>query len=180
MEMLPALKCSAIGIAMDTSSIAHVAVEQTVLVAQSVGRESTVGQFYGSVAYKDLSSSGSRFKTYVESIMSVSMETFLKWANSHPETAKGRETVQYSVWIGPAPFCAMCYVENERNFPLDGKQFDEKLRKERKPSIEFYQTDFPSVAASFRSYRLLAARTWRKLKYGEEIFVDYDNSYESI
>lgn len=48
-----------------------------------------------------------------------------------------------------------------------------KLQKKRKYSVEFHETESSSSPTCFRSYKLLAFRTWQNLKYYKELHVGY-------
>lgn len=177
-EMLLAVECSAIGVTLKKSSIQHPNAGRGVFAARPIGKGTVVGYYYGSLVYEDLSAAGSRLKTYGENIMKVTKATFSKWANRLPETATDRNMVEHPVWIVPAPFCAMHFVKDGRYLSGDEAPEAEKLGKERKNNVEFYQTESPSSATSFRSYKILAVRALRNVRYGEELFVDYGNNYD--
>lgn len=149
-----------------------------VLAARPLGRKSIIGYWYGSLVYEVLSSSFSQFKMYGENTMNFTTDAFSKWAVRLPETASGRTLVQHPVWEVPAPFRAKHYV-NDGIFLLGDEAPDgKKQRKEGMNNVGPYQIASKSSAASFRSCKLLAVRVLPNSKYGEELFVNYDNNYE--
>lgn len=78
-----------------------------------------MGYYYVSLVYEDLSFCGYLSKAYGESRMKMMREKFLKWANRISETAADRNRVQYFVWIVPAPFAGMLYLNDGRYLPGD-------------------------------------------------------------
>lgn len=85
-----------------------------VFAALPVGKGEIVIYYYGLLVCEYLSFSGTHFKTFEESVVKVTIDTFMKWMSRIPETATDRHIVQHSVWKVPAPFCAIRYVENRR------------------------------------------------------------------
>lgn len=112
--------------------------------------------------------------------MNVVWETFLKRTSRFLETLTDWNIMHHSMWIVPASFCAMRYMNDGRCLPGDEAPEGEKLQKEQRKDVKFYQTGSRSSAASLRTYMQSAVRASRNLKYGEELFVDYGNNYEFI
>lgn len=105
--------------------------------------------YYGSLVYGNLRSGGSQFKSYDNSIMNITKNTFLKWKNPPPVLVTVRNKVQHPVRIVPAPFYAMRYVNNQSYLPGDEAPEAEKLRKTRKNNVAFYLTECTSNATYF-------------------------------
>lgn len=72
--------------------------------------------------------------------MKVTKETFLKWMNRLPETATDRNMARHTMWIIPAPFRAMQYVNDGGYLLPDEAPDNEKPRREQRNNIEFYQS----------------------------------------
>lgn len=72
---------------------------------------------------------------------------------------------------------ALCEIR--KVWPGDEAPQSEKLEKGRKINVEFRKCEFPSIATSFRSYKIVAARALQNLEYGEELRADYGDNYES-
>lgn len=94
-ETLIAVKCSDIGVTLKKPVLAHRDARRWVSAAQPMGEGTIVGYDYGFLVYENLNSSGSRFKTYGESVVEVTRETFRKWENRLLKTA--RTTVRHPV-----------------------------------------------------------------------------------
>lgn len=88
-----------------------------VLAAGLVGLGSIVAYYYGSLAYEKFCSGGFCFKTYGKIVVKVRGEMFLKWAGRLPEIAPDKNTVMQPVWINPAAFCGVRYVNEGRYIP---------------------------------------------------------------
>lgn len=67
-------------------------------------------------------------------------------------------------------------MNDGRCFPGHQTPEDERLRKERKNNIQFYQTESPVTVISSRACKLLAVRALQNVKYDGALFVDYGNS----
>lgn len=62
----------------------------------------------------------------------------------------GRDNVKHDVWIGPAAFWAMCYINDRQYLPDDEPPVVEHMQRVRNYNVEFYQTRSPGVASNFR------------------------------
>lgn len=70
----------------------------------------------------------------------------------------------YAVWIVPAFFCAMRYVNKGWYLTQDEVPEGLRLGKGRRNSVELYQNESPSIATSFKMYKQLDVRVLRSLK----------------
>lgn len=86
---------------------------------------------------------------------------FLKWAILLTGAPGYRKMMQHHLSIVPTPSCAMRYVTNLLHLPYDREPKVEKLQKDRKNDVEFYETESRSSVASFRLYELLVVRVLR-------------------
>lgn len=86
--------------------------------------------------------------------------------------------VHYAPWIVRAPNCTIRYVSDGRYLPRGEAPEVRNLRKQPRNNIVLYQTKSASRITSFRSYTLLAIRAMRRLRDGEDLFADYDSSYQ--
>lgn len=112
--MLLAVECTSIVLTLKMSVVLHRDVGRNVFAVRPIGKISIVKYNYGSFVYKNLSSGGYSFKKYGESTMKVRKDTFLKWMNWPPEMAMDRNMVQHPVWMVPASFCAVRYMNDGR------------------------------------------------------------------
>lgn len=63
--------------------------------------------------------------------------------------------------------------------PGDDASGREKLRDEWKNNVEFYPTEYSSSTRYFKPCMLLAVWALQKLKYAEDQFVKFRNTYKS-
>lgn len=77
-------------VAMKKSEIAHPHTRQRVFPVRTVGKGRMAGYYYGSLVYVDFSSSGSRFETYEENVLKVTVETFVKCVSRFSKTTPDR------------------------------------------------------------------------------------------
>lgn len=147
-------------------------------VALPVGNRSIVGYYYGLLVYWNPSFGSSAFKTCDESVMKMTKETCLSFANRLPGTGTERNVVQRLVWRVSVSICSVLYVNDVRYFPEDKISVGEKTRKEQINDVAFYQTESPTIATSFMSFKLLASRTLQNMKHGKALFLAYGSKYE--
>lgn len=95
---------------------------------------------------------------YEERIMSVSRHTFQRCANNLQEEVRDRTGNEQAVWLVPAPFWVMQYINDERYLPGDGSWETNRLVRERQNSVAFYQTQSPDIYLKFESHPILAIR----------------------
>lgn len=74
----------------------------------------------------------------VETIIKVTREMLMKWANWLPETAMAGNMMQIPVWVVSVPFCAMRHMNNGRYVPEHETAEGERLRMERNKIVDFY------------------------------------------
>lgn len=149
--MLLAVECSFIGGILEKVGTLRRNTGQKVFATRRVVNESLAGYYCSLLVHENLRSGGSVFKTYGESIMTEVRKAFLKWMSRLSETATNWNLVEHPVRKVSATFCAMCCVNNSSYLPCDEAPESEKLRRERKKNIAFYQTESPSSAPSCRS-----------------------------
>lgn len=71
-----------------------------------------VGYYYVSVQHTDLRRRHNTTLTYDVWLMEVTRKTIQKMAGHLHEKVVDREHVEDDVWIVPAPFCAMHYIND--------------------------------------------------------------------
>lgn len=108
------VECCASAVTFKKSGIAHADAGRAVFAAQPMKKGSIVRYYYGSLVYDYFSSTGSRFKTYGESVMKVTRETYLGLTNQLLETAMNRNMGHRSVRIVTALFCTIRYLNGRR------------------------------------------------------------------
>lgn len=86
--------------------------------ARKIGNDNIVGYSYDSLVYEDLPLSPQWQKTYAEDFMAVRKRFFQKWVSRIPESATARNAVHHHVWIVPAPFRTIRYL-NDARYLLD-------------------------------------------------------------
>lgn len=70
-------------------------------------------------------------------------------------------------------FRAMRYVNDSKYLIRSVVLESENVQKKRTNNVELYQTESPSSATSSMSFKLLAVKELRNLKFAENIFICY-------
>lgn len=78
------------------------------------------------------------------------------WGHHSHEKVVQRDKVQHNVWILPAPFCAMRYVNNGRYLTADDDQELDHVRNMPKNNVELYRSRFWEGPFCVQSHRILA------------------------
>lgn len=99
-------------IALKKSGIMHSDGGREVFAARPLGKRNIVGFYYGTLLCKGFGFTASSFKSYGQTIMKATRQTFSKLGNRLQESAMDRNMVQHLVWMVPVLFCAMCYLNN--------------------------------------------------------------------
>lgn len=118
-HVLLVLRCNAIWETRKRSGFFHLNAGWGLFAAWPVYKGSIADYYHHSLVYHDLCSGGPRFKMHGKTKMTETWEMFLKWTNRLPETAADRITLQHSVWIVPASFCAIPLCERRELLAME-------------------------------------------------------------
>ena len=141
-----------------------------------------VGYFYGTLVYEDLSTaSGHRPSVYGEGSMAVPVKEFQKWCLQLRMTGPDGNPI----WIYPAPFCAMRYINDARYLVGEpGRPTDDRLAQNphvyRQNNVEFFDPSHKNNRSDIGRYTLVRVRTLSKIKAGDELLVDYGSGYNGF
>ena len=143
--------------------------------------DTVIGYYYGAVVYVNLSINKARRPgTYGEGILEFDVNDFEKWA---VELNRKTETGQ-TVWIFPAPFCAMRmindarYREDEVGRPTRA-QIAANPDHYRHNNVRFHDVSNRQSMSDFRSHGMVEIRSLRNvIPAGSELFVDYGPQYK--
>lgn len=99
--------------------IPHLDAERVLFEARPACEGTIVQCYYGSLVYGDHRSELICFKTYVERIIKIRKNIFLKCVYWLPEMAENWNMEQHFTWIVPTLFWAMHYMNDRKCFPGD-------------------------------------------------------------
>jgi DNA modification methylase len=149
----------------------------------SVSKGQVIGHYYGTLLYDSKSSgapsvsSGSR---YGEGIFQVDMKNFSAWAMETKWKARDKESnggagTNYRVYVFPAPFCAMRFINDARRTPLE---IENNVTVTRRNNVEFRDSTKPSSVGAFTKFNLIELVALENIPSRRELFADYGNSYQ--
>jgi len=110
-----------------------------------------IGYYYGTLVYDNIGiGSRTTTATYGSGVLAFHASTFNKWAFESRYKAMDRNNNQYPVWIYPAPFCAMKYINDPRH--VDPDTSVASASPYRSPNAQFVDFREPETAADFRLF----------------------------
>ena len=145
--------------------------------------DTVIGYYYGSLVYDNMSVNQSRRPTtYGEGHLQFEVKDFVKWALQLKTTAPNGE----SVWIFPAPFCAMKMI-NDARYREDevGRPTREEIEANpyhhRYNNVKYNDVSHRQSMSDYRSYGLVEVRSLKHvIPAGNELFVDYGSNYDAF
>jgi len=173
-----AKECVNLGLTVKDSRIAHPDAGKGLFAMRNFGRGEVIGHYYGSLVYSDLTRQPRSMKTYGEGYMAVTMEVFSSWAMQIKDDVKDKDGHVHQVWVVPAPFCTMRYINDARYLPGDRASDEEKSERPRKPNVLFEQNDVGSSATELYKHTLLKVKATRNISANEELYANYGASYQ--
>lgn len=175
---LLAVKCGALEVTLSKPLINHSQAGTGIFTARWFGKGDVVGQYYGSLVYDNMILRHRTTRTYGELSLQVTQETCCKGSNCIPEMVKDEEVNEHAVWIVPAPFCAMLYINDILHLPGDATPEAEQVRQVHKNDVDFYQTWSLDSASDLTSSGILAVHCKRNIDWVEELYLDYGSLYD--
>lgn len=85
---------------------------------------------------------------------------------------------EQKLWIVPAPFFAMRYINNARYLPEDTMRENKMLIKPKENNLQFSQGMSQTSPKTFSRFRILSAHALRNIALGEKLVVQYGNNYK--
>ena len=145
--------------------------------------DTVIGYYYGSLVYDNMSVNQSRRPTtYGEGHLQFEVKEFVKWALQLKTTAPNGE----SVWIFPAPFCAMKMI-NDARYREDevGRPTREEIAANpyhyRYNNVKYNDVSHRQSMSDYRSYGLVEVKSLgHVIPAGNELFVDYGSNYDAF
>lgn len=152
-----------------------------------IGVNQVIGHYYGTLVYDNLARAlTSSAAVYGEGKLALDSKGFTKWclqtkwkARSRPN--EGNTTSGYAVWIYPAPFCAMRFMNDAMITPKERASMKTGTAANPAPNrdnnVSFKEMKRPTSAIDFRHYNVISVIADRNIAANEELFVDYSDSY---
>lgn len=109
--------------------------------------------------------------------MTVMIAMLLKSTNSLFESSISQNAVLHTVWIGPAPLCAMRYITHTQHLPGYEALYLEPMKSALNTNVEFNLTGDLGNAFILKSYKSQTVTATSNLAQAENMFTDYQNSY---
>lgn len=157
------------------SLIEHPTVGDGLFAGRNFAKGEIVGFYYGTLLYVDMDKPRNRNKIIGYGSMAVDASDFSKWAL---RITHGRGIVidkkPRHIWIVPARFCAMRFVNDPRYLA------DEKvppLGQRRTANAIFEQKSAILRPGDVGNHTIEVVRTIRDVRRGEEFLTDYGNDY---
>lgn len=114
---------------MDKSTISHLGYRLDLLACQTIGQVEVVGYYYCLLVFENLTMEGQKAKTYGEGVVQVTAESSRKWANDISKKIVSKDESEQKLWIVPALFYVMLYINDVRHSRGDQSLKVEMLRK---------------------------------------------------
>ena len=171
-------ECSAMGVLVQRSNIKHASAGLGVFADKNLGEGQLVGWYYGSLVYSDLSGLPQKYKTYSEGIMCVTVDDFEKWSMVVDHEVVARNGVRHKVFIVPAPFCAMRYINDPRYLDRDAEKLLET--EKRKANVRYILDNATANgnAMDVASHTMIRVVASRNISKGDELYADYGSEYK--
>jgi hypothetical protein len=142
----------------------------------------TIGSYYDTLLYDTKTAGapstewGSR---YGEGIFQVDMKNFSTWAMETKYKAKekgsgGARSTEYRVYVFPAPFCAMRFINDARRTP---QEVQDNVQVSRVNNVEYRDSGKQNALASFSNHELIHLVATKNIKARSELFADYGRNY---
>lgn len=161
---------------MRRSTIEHENAGKGLFASRKFGEREVIGSYYGSLVYADLGQELQSTKRYGEGYMEVTAESFRKWALDLNEKVSDSKGQTHSVWVVPAPFCAMRYINDPRYLQGDKAKLETRRVSPRRANVEFKAASTKS-RTDYRKHGVLQVVALRNIRVGEELFVEYGGKY---
>lgn len=140
------------------------------------GNVEMVGHYHGSLVHSDLTKERHKMQTYEEGLSQVTADIFKMWGNELAERMTDSDGNEHKVWIVPAPFCAMQYVNDARYLPGNATTESKSLEKPRENNVHFWQVMSPSTLKEFGEFTVLGVHAVHNISLDEELPVNYGRS----
>lgn len=148
----------------------------------AIGRGTVISHYYGVLVYRDIGRNVHSPHSYGEGHMTVTPREFLasavniSWCAT--DTHRG---VQHRVWIHPAPFCSMRYINDARYLPNENGPSIQEIAANptayRHNNCIMEDVKKQPTISEFGNYRLLKVVALKNIPAHTELFFDYGVNY---
>lgn len=142
-EAILAVQKSVQEITVQKSKTPHSDVGLVFFSFLKLGKREVVGYYYGSPVYWYMTPERNVMKTYGETAMLETAETFQVRVSGLPGRLASKNKNENKVQIVLAAVCVMRYSNSTRDFPGETTLETEKLKKPRENSVRFCNVGLP-------------------------------------
>lgn len=105
--------------------------------------------------------------------MMVRAELFFRWALQLSKVATDSKEQMHQIWVVPAPFCAVQYINYRRFLLGDENSMKSRMMRSREANVDFRA----GAVRSEEDCRKQRALQIVSLRAGENLSVDTENKY---
>lgn len=172
-------ECCILGVMVQPSSIEHPRAGRGCFAARYFQKGETIGFYYGTLIYQDLTAQKNKNVTIGEGCMSVTVLDFETCAIRLRSEVPSQDGKANPVWIVPAHFNAMRFINDPRAVPGE-EESTTGSSNARVANASFIENEHLKSREDFRRHDALTVVARRVIAPGEEIFVDYGSDYTSF
>lgn len=146
--------------------------------SKTIWEGEVVGYYYGSLDYAILIRKRQTTRKYEKGMMKVNVEMFRRWVNNPIEKVIDEDGNMNTMWIVPAPFYTMRYINDARHMPGGTTMESKRLKKPRENKVQFLQGRLPISRKYFGTNRILSVEALRSTALGEKLLMHYKIEFE--